>query len=490
MDSFLTACGATGLLTLEIEGPGFPVPEQRAFAQPFVLIGRDERADLLLDHDAVSRRHTYLQVVEGRLFFIDLDSRLGTATGEVLAESGWIDPGQPVAIGPFTVRQVPFPGVVLTSPPLPNPLLARSEAGPNGLPDAVLEFQSRATGHSVWRMGQMLALVGKSSRCKVRLFDAQVSRLHCALVRTPQGLWTVDLLSRSGIAINEVPTRSGKLGPGDFLSLGQVVVRARFEDPAARAGTALPVVWSGHSQPGTWRGSGGAGHGQEPDFAAATPFLPTPVAPPFPDAPARFVPRPPDGADLARQEPALELLLNHFGQMQQQMMDQFQQSMMMMMQMFGGMHRDQMGLVREELERLRELNGEIAAIKGELAQRGLPVPASVPPPVAPDGRFGRPVPGGWFPAGGGVPPGPVAGSPDGRAPERLALHPVPTPDFAAANASANANANASPPPGTAAAPPVEPITDVHAWLNERLNAITNEQQSRWQKIVTMLRGAR
>jgi hypothetical protein len=31
---------------------------------------------------------------------------------------------------------------------------------------------------------------------------------------------------------------------------------------------------------------------------------------------------------------------------------------------------------------------------------------------------------------------------------------------------------------------------VHAWLNERLTAITTEQQSHWQRIVTLLRGDR
>jgi pSer/pThr/pTyr-binding forkhead associated (FHA) protein len=512
MDSFLTACGASDLLTLEIEGPGFPVPDRRVFAQPFVLIGRDERADLLLDHDAVSRRHTYLQVVEGRLFFIDLDSRIGTSAGEVQAESGWIDPGQPVAVGPFTVRQVPFPGVVLTPPP-PSPLLARSAAGPAGLPHVALEFQSRAAGYSVWRMSQVLALVGKSSRCKVRLFDSLVSRLHCALVRTPQGLWAVDLLGRGGIAINGVSTRSGALGPGDSLSLGQVVVRASFDDPAARAGTAVPVVWSGHNQPGAWGSRGGTGHGQEPGPASATPFLPAPVAPPFLGTPGRFVSEPAGGADLARQEPALELLLSHFGQMQQQMMDQFQQSMMMMLQMFGGMHRDQMGLVKEELDRLRELNGEIVAIKAELAQRALPVPvpasvpppvaltagpgpAAAPPPVAPEGGFAQPVHGGRPAAGGGVPPGPAVGSPEGQASVRPALRPVQAPGFAAANANANAGATppplppAAPPPRAAVVPPGDLGADVHEWLNERLNAITTEQQNRWQKIMTMLRGAR
>ena len=35
-------------------------------------------------------------------------------------------------------------------------------------------------------------------------------------------------------------------------------------------------------------------------------------------------------------------LVNQFGVMQQQMLDQFQQAISMLVQMFGNMHRDQM----------------------------------------------------------------------------------------------------------------------------------------------------
>ena len=41
----------------------------------------------------------------------------------------------------------------------------------------------------------------------------------------------------------------------------------------------------------------------------------------------------------------------------------------MMVQMFGTMHRDQMAVIREELDRLRDLTEEFHALKGELASR-------------------------------------------------------------------------------------------------------------------------
>ena len=68
-------------------------------------------------------------------------------------------------------------------------------------------------------------------------------------------------------------------------------------------------------------------------------------------------------------ETLLVPLMNQFGQMQQQMLDQFQQAISMIVQMFGTLHRDQMATIREELDQLRDLTREFHAIKLELAAR-------------------------------------------------------------------------------------------------------------------------
>jgi hypothetical protein len=62
-------------------------------------------------------------------------------------------------------------------------------------------------------------------------------------------------------------------------------------------------------------------------------------------------------------------LVNQFGLMQQQMFDQFQQAMGMMLQMFGSMHRDQMEVIRAELDQIRALTEEFHSLKSELAKR-------------------------------------------------------------------------------------------------------------------------
>lgn len=442
MDLFLKACGATGPLTIEIEGPGYDGAERRQFTQPYVVVGRDERADLVLDHDLVSRRHAYFQVLKGHVFLIDLESREGTVLGAAPIESGWVAPGQVVQIGPFALRfaapetgNAP-PDANADSIPTLNPLAAKSPPHDH-LPPVALEFQTQSSGHSIWRMTQITALVGRSPRCKVRFLDSDVSKFHCALVRTPRGLWVVDLLGRGGITVNETPTRSAALGPADVLGLGKMLVRANYDAKPGPVGLPQRQTRPRSGLPATQ--------------APASGTL----------APARFA------TDQAPAPAAgdLSLLLNHFGQMQQQMMDQFQQSMMMMMQMFGGMHSEQMTLVREELDRLRELGDEVRSLKTELTARAA-APASAP--AAPPPAF-------WPPA---APPRPSAYPPDTpSAPPRPAPTSAPAP---------NGDLGGAKKPIPVAA--LDPTTDVHEWIGRRLASIEEEQQSRWRKVMGLFKG--
>ena len=85
-----------------------------------------------------------------------------------------------------------------------------------------------------------------------------------------------------------------------------------------------------------------------------------PASPPGSGEPARL-----DNGELA--DSVLIPLVNQFGMMQQQMMDQFQQTVSMLVQMFGSLHRDQMDLIREELDQLRDLTKEFQTIKVEFA---------------------------------------------------------------------------------------------------------------------------
>src|SRR5947208_12647701 len=106
MNLFLKACGTSGPLQIALRGPSPSESGVRLLHQPFALIGRDQRADVPLDHRLVSRRHVYLQVVEGQAFWIDLDSRSGTLGDGQLRKFGWLAPGKVLRVGPFELQRL------------------------------------------------------------------------------------------------------------------------------------------------------------------------------------------------------------------------------------------------------------------------------------------------------------------------------------------------------------------------------------------------
>jgi hypothetical protein len=139
--------------------------------------------------------------------------------------------------------------------------------------------------------------------------------------------------------------------------------------------------------------------------------------------------------------------------MQQQMFDQFQQAMLMMFQMFGKLQREQLGVIRDEMERLRELSREVLALQTELANY-----------VQPGAEGARPAP---------ATSGPRAAA------TGVAANHASRPALAAKD-----GAQTKPLP----LPQGQPEKDMHAWLSQRLAALQQERQTRWQKIVNYLTG--
>jgi pSer/pThr/pTyr-binding forkhead associated (FHA) protein len=337
-DAFLKACGADGPLVLALRGPRGPM--RRSFARPFAIIGRAPGADLMLDHPAVSRRHTYVQLIAGRLFAVDLASRTGTHWPDGPRPMGWLGSGTPVRIGPFRLEHR---GPPEGDPPDGSSPTARPDQPTSPAP--LLEFLDPTAQPSTWSLEPALVLLGTSPACKIQLSGPGASRFHASLVRTPRGVWAVDLLGRGGILVNGVPTRAARLGHGDILQIGPHRIRLWYEPTEVPPRPALPAV-----------------------VPSATWLIPRaePVAP-------------------ASRDPAAETLvvplIHELGRLQQGMADQFQQGLAMMFRLFSGMHQEQMALVREELAEIRRLAEEQRALRTELERvTPSPPPAVVPPP--------------------------------------------------------------------------------------------------------------
>lgn len=492
------ACGGSGELRLLIEHPSRP-PRGAVVETPFALLGSADLGAVVLPDEQVSRRHACLQVIGGQLWCFDLVSRTGTFWGNRRKNAGWFDAAQSIRIGPYQLRVFPEQHAaerVRSSPFRPLPLEQDS------LPSATLEFlnahRAGSTQIPTIHLDRPLTLVGQSPRCKIRFTCPTVSTCHCSLLRTPHGIWVIDLQSREGVSVNGARVRWARLRDGDCLGIGRFEVLVHVVPRRIPATSSLPpmVESSTASRP--------------PEPAVAAPVAGPPAAAPALGISHTATPTTAKDVDTAPASTALAssalattassgalatvnagnaalvptnlsamaptaggdatgtLLLtfvNQFSMMQQQMFEQFQQTTMMMMQMFGTLQRDQLQLVRQELDSLRDLNREIVALQAELAMRQA------------DGRADR------RPAAAAAeskPPAPrplaAAGSPSSGLPSSGSPKPPPLADKKAAGAAPTANGMAP------------PDDDVHAWLSQRFNHLQQESKTRWQKLLATVVG--
>src|SRR5262245_6985692 len=72
---FAEACGATAPLDLRVDlAGGGGVLAEGKLDQPYTLVGRDDSCDVTLSDPEINLRHTWIQVIGGRAFAVDLGS--------------------------------------------------------------------------------------------------------------------------------------------------------------------------------------------------------------------------------------------------------------------------------------------------------------------------------------------------------------------------------------------------------------------------------
>jgi Inner membrane component of T3SS, cytoplasmic domain len=396
--------------------------------------------------------------------------------------------------------------------------------------EVALEFLNGPSQSMFKPVHRVLSLIGSASGCKFRLTDSSVSRFHGSLLQTSAGLWIVDLLGQKGITVNDVPVRSSRLVDGDIVRIGRYQIRIRFRGRAQALGPGLfdlgrATLLPKHARQNhvqieqdsmNWASAMLPAHSGPIDGQGLS-FLPIQAGSlrskidlmPFdPILPAKLI-----QSELA--ESVLVPLVNQFGLMQQQMVDQFQQAMTMMFQMFGTMQRDQMELIREEFEQLRTLTEEIHALKKELVERTqdqagaisrerelnltelgesagvssntLASPVAVKP-SEPKGSSEasstsqREVPS---PASVVFQAGKQRSSPDARAvPNQPSVSPAmplisePSEHAGPQSSAQHNNTNSRPDSDRAAV----------LWLHQRMISLQRERESRWQKILKLVPG--
>jgi pSer/pThr/pTyr-binding forkhead associated (FHA) protein len=528
MQSFLSACGLAEPLQLVVESPTAEGGELRLLHQPFALIGRDSRADLVLDHARVSRRHVYFQMIEGRAFWVDLESRTGTRIGGEVRKHGWLVQGrQPLCVGPYIIQRISDEGQAdnefPVDKPLPAPPFIAAAYSDTPLPEVTLEFLNGPSQATTWPVRRVMSFIGSAVGCKFRLTDASVSRFHASFLRTSGGLWIVDLLGQGGITVNDVPVRFSHLTDGDLVTVGRYQIRVRCR--IGRQGFSNRMTDRGaidFSQP---RRRERISNGRKPvDHLAAAkmPFVPGTELMNLPKFPLAISAIPtqakPDVFGLEVTLSALKLaapegtesilvpLVNQFGVMQQQMFDQFQQAMAMMIQMFGTMHREQMEVIRGELDQLHDLTEEFRALRNELAirtQEGGEMLAADPSDTASEiaEALRATIPAAPTPVVTGT--SEATNNPRSRPEDDRALANQP-PASSVEYSQPLAPKASAPTPRTesfqqpvaaarekAAGPtaPADPAErDSIAWLHQRIVTLQRERETRWQKILKLLPG--
>jgi pSer/pThr/pTyr-binding forkhead associated (FHA) protein len=100
-----------------------------------------------------------------------------------------------------------------------------------------------------------MVVVGRHPNCDTRLDSLRVSRHHCCMTRENDQVVVRDLGSTNGIRINGERVETGKLRPGDELSIAHIRFRLEGEeiseqasDPAIREQASTPDS----SPPSSW----------------------------------------------------------------------------------------------------------------------------------------------------------------------------------------------------------------------------------------------
>jgi pSer/pThr/pTyr-binding forkhead associated (FHA) protein len=442
-ERFIHACGARLPLRVSVRNERTGEREDVFVERPWAVMGGDPKCDIRLLHPDVSQRHACLQFVGSQVLCCDLGSRTGTHGSSESHLRGWLRTDEPLYVGPFSIR-------LLDNEFASGTGIAGEDAGAptaTELPPVFLTFanaRNSAWGETTKRITRAVTLVGWSSLCKVRLQHSSIGRAHCSLVLTPDGLWVVDLLCAGGTQVNGNPVEFARLEEGDELTVGRFLMRVSYAapveeevEPAAPDGATPAAALYGSSdanapQPELSQPVAGIEF-QSIDDAAAPSFEPETSLTGF--RPATLVlPR-----DHALPDAVAQSLIQQFSAMQQQMLNQMQQTLAAMTHTLNAAHARQLDLIRDELIRMQEVSGELQDLHGDSV-----------PLAAPCSGTGRPV------------------SDALRAPIRGA-------------GLGNPAETGIPAPNDAGATDSRPRP-----LNDRIDELEQERATRWQKILQIL----
>jgi pSer/pThr/pTyr-binding forkhead associated (FHA) protein len=84
-------------------------------------------------------------------------------------------------------------------------------------------------------LDRLIVVVGRHPNCDTRLESLRVSRHHCCITRENHQVLVRDLGSTNGIRINGMRVETGRLRPGDELSIAHIRYRLEGDEDSEQA---------------------------------------------------------------------------------------------------------------------------------------------------------------------------------------------------------------------------------------------------------------
>jgi pSer/pThr/pTyr-binding forkhead associated (FHA) protein len=242
---FRAECGASRTIRVDVRHQSSGAISRFVLKQPYLVVGRDAKCDVVLPNPDVSRRHAYLQVLPEAVYFCDLHSRSGVRVRGAPRHEGMLGAEEPLEVGPYVVRFRSAPSdsrsEADSAGQFPNPLWPGVELVPQ--PSA-----AQLAGNQAFSLRERVTLIGRCDPCHVQLPHDHVAPVHCSLVRTRRALWILDLHANGGVQLDGQPVRCAAIRPQARLSIGpfdltlRVSRRRDSTDVAARPPTPATEV--------------------------------------------------------------------------------------------------------------------------------------------------------------------------------------------------------------------------------------------------------
>ena len=343
---------ASGEMMFRVAGTG-AVPDRLVkVRRPFALVGRAPDADIVIDDRATSARHAYLHLDPRGVYAVDLVTRTGTRIRGTDQLVGWLRPGDWLEVAGRRIElvRIRLDGHAVIPPVCDAELLADTEQP--GLTEVTLE--PRRLDESPWVIGSELVFLGWSASCGIQVKDAAVVRTHCALVRTPTGAFLIDLCGRQ-TWVEDRPVRGAvALHDADLITLGSTQFTVRIRPAAAR-----PEVIPRHQSAGSLA--------RITDPQHTLPALPAS----FPTLSPEILPAESQGALLAWMLGAIQggqgEILRRQGEFHTAVT-----------QILRQMQQDNAALLSAQLDRIENIDQELAALRAEIERRNSARPPQFP----------------------------------------------------------------------------------------------------------------